>query len=57
MNCDSAVFILVTISHRLFTAKKGRREREKCLGQLSLAAMENSEPKAAAARNNIVFSW
>lgn len=51
---DSAVF---TISYRLFFTAKNvrRRERENCLGQLSLAAMENSETKAVVARNNIFF--
>lgn len=53
---DSAAFVLFAIPCRLLTAKNVRRgERENCLGQLSLAAMENLETKAARARNNIFF--
>ena len=55
-NWDSAVFVLFAISCRLFTANNvRRRERENCLGQFSLAAMENPETKAARARNNFFF--
>lgn len=51
MVCDSAVFILFTISNRLFYCQKHEKKRKGKLGQLFLAAMENSETRAATARN------